>query len=402
MLYIKRISVKILKAREMNKKIIIPILAFIAAIVIFLGLLGEKAIQPVRHLSVEKPIDPNATISMVVTFPGEIEEWTIESINKTYNTIRDAGIRISHIYYSWGEIEKKNKNYKWDELDFNIRTITKHNMQTSLVIKIIDTDSVGQLPEDITFVSFDSPLFKERFKSFILALLDRYRDKIEYLWIGNEIDGYFYKHRDQFDNYVGFYEGIYLAIKEKYPKVKVGTISTFHDAKRNQALDLIEKIGKTGDLIGFSVYPQGIKYTKGGAKPSDIETILSEISSIANRLNKKFAITETSWSTAAYGGSEGKQTQYIKELFGAYKKYKDKIKFLGLFVLYDLPESINRKITAHYGIKDKKFFEFQASLGLAHNNGDAKKSWDVFLKEMKKAEKPDKEPLSQKNLPSSF
>ena len=336
------------------------------------------------HLSVNETIKPAANISMVVTFPGELKEWTQENINRTYKTLKNAGIKISNLYYSWGEIEETKENYNWGSLDFNHHVINEHDMKVSLEIKLIDVNQIGTLHEDIAFTSFDDSFFKETCKTFILALLDRYEGKIDYLWIGNEIDDYFYNHRDQLDDYISLYNETYLAVKAKYPEVKVGTISTFHDARRNQALDIIEKIGKTGDIIGFSLYPQMIE----GAEPVDTDTIFSEMLNISDRVNKKFAITETGWSSVGFNGSEIKQAQYIRELFRTYNKYKDDLEFLCLFVIYDIPENLNKEIAEPFGLGEhKEFLKMIGSLGLVHNDGRAKEAWSVFLEEMIKLEK---------------
>jgi exo-beta-1,3-glucanase (GH17 family) len=209
--------------------------------------------------------------------------------------------------------------------------------------------------------------------------LKRYNGEISYLWIDNEIDDYLYKHKDEINDYSEFYKHIYLAVKQKYPKIKIGTISTYHDAKNNKALDIIKKVGGKGDVLGFSLYPQMMK----NSKPADVEKFFREMSSLADDAGLKFAITETGWSTAGFGGSEAKQAQYITELFKAYKKHKNEMEFLGLFNLYDFPKSVNKAIASNMGAGNKKFIKFQGSLGLAYNNGESKQAWQTFLSEMK-------------------
>jgi len=64
-----------------GKKNITEILAIIV-ILVFSGC-AEKESESVIQLSVEETITlDSGTISMVVSFPGEINEWTMESIER--------------------------------------------------------------------------------------------------------------------------------------------------------------------------------------------------------------------------------------------------------------------------------------------------------------------------------
>ncbi len=335
-----------------------------------------------QHLILEEAISPgDANVGMVVTYPGEIYHWTAEDIFKTMDTVKRAGIKVSHLYYMWNEIEKKNGKYSWDELDFNLKVLSDRGIRASIVIKLIDTANMGQLPGDLSFRSFESESLRKRFKSFLVALLDRYKGQLDYVWIGNEIDGYFEKHRDQMKGFIGFYDEVYRGLKKKHPAVKVGTIFTFHDARNNNLFDIIREIGKKGDLIGFSFYPQTIK----GATPADTGKFFNEMVSLSGKLNKNFVIAETGWSSVGLNGSESNQANFIRELFSAYRNSKSKVDFLGLFVLYDFPDSINSALADSYGMGGhKEFVQFQGSLGLAHNDGREKAGWKAMQEEMKK------------------
>lgn len=343
----------------------------------------SPASPAITHLSIETPITTTADVGVVMTFPGDMAKWGLESIDRTYNTIKKAGVKISYLYYDWGELEKNKGNYDWGALGFNSQMVTKNNIKISLLIQVIHTGFVGKIPKDMKFTSFNNRKFKARFKDFILEVLKRFNGEIEYLWIGNEIDGYLNPNREQIEEYREFYSETYRAIKDSYPKMKVGTIITYYDAKNNKAKnneisDIIQTVGAEGDIIGFSLYPQVLD-----GKPSDAERLFAEMTSIADKMGKKFAVTETAWSSKGYGGSEEKQVEYMRNLFNAYKKYEDKMEYLGLFNIYDFTEKDNKAILADFRITHKEFIKWTGSLGLAHNHGEAKQVWKIFLEEMK-------------------
>jgi len=338
--------------------------------------------QTKQHLSISKPININSTnFSVVVNFPGELHDLKPEDIQIAYKTAHLAGFKITNLYYNWGEIETKKQEYNWDELDYNIQLIKDNKLICSLVIKIIDTNKVGTLPTDLKFSSFNERLFVSRFKKFIISLLERYSQTVHYIWIGNEIDVFLFKHKKFIQDYIKFYKSTYISIKRRFPNIKIGVVFSYHDAKNNNALYLIQKVGRYGDIIGFSFYPQILKK----ADPSKLYIYFNEMLQISSKIGKKFAITETGWSSSGLNGSEESQADFIKKLFRVYANYKDDVEFLGLFVLYDFPESLNRSLAQSYGLsKFKEYLKFQGSLGFAYNNGTPKKSWFVLLEKLKK------------------
>lgn len=370
--------------------IVIIFIAFVALGMIF-GERGSPQEDPpsneepaTRNASVENPITTDKKVSLVLTYPDSIKNWNLESINKTYILAKDSGIKLSYLYYDWGDLETSKDNYNLGALGFNVDMSKKNNIKIALVIQVIHTSYVGKTPTDIEFTSFNDPEYKARFQEFILTVLENFDEEIEYLWIGNEIDAYLNRNKDQIEDYKEFFDETYEAIKSEYPNTKVGTITTYYDAinnkdKHDDISNVIETVGEKGDMIGFSVYPQ-----HSNAEPTETERLFDEMSIIADRMGKKFAISETAWSSEGYGGSEEKQVEYIKNLFSAYKKHKNRMEYLGLFNIYDFTAEDNKAILSDFKITDKEFLKWTSTLGLAHNNGKAKQVWHTFLEEMRR------------------
>lgn len=322
----------------------------------------------------------SAKVSLVATFPGDTGEWTPEVCARAFRTIGDAGCRVTHVYFNWGEIEKSEGVCDWDECDFTFGCCAAAGLEVSFVLKIIDTDKIGTLPADLAGTNLREPAVRRRFAAFAANLLDRYPGAISCLWIGNEIDGYLHARRDQLEDFIGLYREAYRSARPGHPDVLIGCIFTYHDAKNNASLDIIRRAGAVGDVIGFTFYPQMLE---DGASQA-VGTCLGEMSDIAAAIDRNFAITECGLGTAGCGGSEEKQALFIKELFAAYGGYCRRMEFLGLFVLYDFSPALNDSIAAEYGLeKNGDYRAFQGSLGLFSNSGLPKKAWGVFLEEMR-------------------
>ncbi len=336
-----------------------------------------------EHVEVPKKIEPgNRQLSLVVTYPGEVADWSAENIEYTFATVARAGFRISQHYYAWGEIEQAQEHYNWKGMDYHIgQVMDRYPLKASLVVKIVDGGNLGQFPGDVGFISFRYPKLVERFRAFVLTVLDRYPGKIRYLWIGNEVDRYFMSHRNQITDFNALYRDICEAVRQKHPEVKVGTISTYHAAAKEHGLDIIRELGATGDLIGFTLYPQLMEVNRN----FDVSVSFRRMDDIADSINRPYAITETGWSSDGPGGSEHLQARYIKHLVAAWNERQDRIAFLGLYILYDWPPSLTFAVSDHYGHGgNNEFMTFQGSLGLARNTGTPKQAWSELLRMLQK------------------
>ena len=145
------------------KKILKWFLIVVGIFFVLAIMFGEEPLKeklPTTHLSVDEPIIINQEISLVVTPPGDLSEWTPESFEKSYKTVKDSGANIAFIYWNWGELEKIKGEYDWSETDFNLGLIKKNDFKSAVVIKLIDTNQVGGLPKDIKYKSFEDDEFK--------------------------------------------------------------------------------------------------------------------------------------------------------------------------------------------------------------------------------------------------
>ena len=354
--------------------------AAMVTVVLLIGATAGCSMDP-RDSVPEEPVVPRlGKVGMVVSLPGDPADYTTELAADTYETVKRAGVRVSHLYYTWGQVEERRGVLRWDQADWAFAMTKAHGMEASAEIKLIDVNHVGDLPADVTLSSFGDPALVERFTAFCMALCDRYAGTLRYLWIGNEIDLYLHERREQIGAYADLLGAVRAAVKEKHPGIAVGTVSTYHAALENNALDVIRTVGARGDLIAFSLYPQMI----AGAGPSDIADHFDAMAGIARALGKRWAIVETGWSTEGIGGSEALQTECVAELFRAYGAHLDDMEFLGLFVLHDLPESANRQIAEMYGLGAyDEFLKFQGTLGLVKNDGTPKPAWGELLEQMR-------------------
>lgn len=336
--------------------------------------------QAIHDLTLPAPIAPiHARVGMVVNCPGELSQLGVSKFRRAYVTAKQLGMSFSNLYYRWSELETQEGVYTWGDLDFPMQMLAEQKIRAGVILKIIDTSQLGTYPQDIQFVAFDHPVFIHRLTRFLDALLARYPAQISYVWIGNEIDDYLATHRSAIPAYRNLLASVVKSVKARFPGVKVGTISTYHDARNQHALDVIQQVGSVGDVIGFSLYPQSIP----GATPASTETYVKDMLALSRTMHKPLSITETAWSAEGEGGTEARQVEYIHELFRVYRLYRNQLDVLGLFVLYDFPASVNQALAEQAGVAgDAEFVTFTGSLGYASNDGTPRPAWAALQEEL--------------------
>jgi hypothetical protein len=242
------------------------------------------------------------------------------------------------------------------------------------------------MPEDLQNRAFDDPEFIQRFTAFILDVLDRY--PVEYLSIGNEVNDYFVKHRDEIAAYKTFFLTVYDAIKLQYPDLKVAMTFAYHDAESQNALDIIQQLD-LGDFLPVTLYlyDQGFQFTRD---PAELEGYVNQILDLAG--DKPAAFVEIGWNTAeSLGGTQTDQAQFLSEAFRLLAEHREQIEFLSWFSLHDSkPE--NSSDAALTFLTDRPdlatnqdfmivFIDFLNYLGLRENDGTPKEAWLVFQQE---------------------
>jgi len=326
--------------------------------------------------------------------PGMIILATEETMLDTYcpnvKRVRETGAPIIHGYIAWGATEKSEDDYDWVGMDYKMEISSLHGMERSIVIDIIRTNDIGDIPSDVEFTSFDDPELKERFADFAVEVLDRYGDNISYIEIGNEVDIYLANHRDEIDEFKELYGYTYDRIKDKHPDVKIGTVFAYHAAKKANATDIIEEISDVGDFNAFTLYI----YNENFAFNTDMDEVPEYFDEMDEISEKPFAVVETGWSTSALlESSEEKQAEYVDEVFSILEEKKDRIEFLTWFGTNDIPDEtcgliaesfITEDIEHVKGTEYMKYFEaFICTEGLRTIENEPKPGWNEWIKKTK-------------------
>ena len=160
--------------------------------------------------------------------------------------------------------------------------------------------------------------------------------------------------------------------------MQVEVIFTYHDALRNDSLDVIEAFKNEVDIIGLTLYPQLLQ-----KKPDSLGGLLSDIDTFSDQIHTPVAIVETAWTRDGYGGTESTHISYLKDTLKKSSELNDRsnIKFICLVGPYDLPESI---IAFFGGDKlPKELQKWLLTLSFVSSEGKPNASWKVLVNTMR-------------------
>ena len=146
-----------------------------------------------------------------------------------------------------------------------------------------------------------------------------------YFGVGVEIDTFYRKNPNEFEDFVSLFNETYDAIKEVSPNTRVfttfqlertrglrgGIFGGINDTSKNNWA-LLDQFSRA-DLIAFTTYP-GLIYKDPVNVPADYYT------SIRKYTDKPIAFTEIGWSSSGgvkgWESSEAEQQRFVAEFFG--------------------------------------------------------------------------------------
>src|SRR3972149_8251692 len=129
-----------------------------------------------------------ALLGTFLTQKGPQSKWDDNTLREAFQRAKEAGIGVAIWTNDWGTIEPSLGNYNWELLDY-VTAVTKQNgLKFSLSLEIAHITDKANYPSEILFTRFDDSVFLNSFKTFIRQFLKRYTGKIDYLFIGQEVD----------------------------------------------------------------------------------------------------------------------------------------------------------------------------------------------------------------------
>jgi hypothetical protein len=321
------------------------------------------------------------------TTPAQVTAIYTEAFNLVY----DAGARGQVTTYKWSELEPTRGNYdaqKFSDLASAIANAQSHNMTVFLGIQLINTTN-RELPSDIATLPFNDPAVIAQFRLLINRILTAYPGKITYLSIGNEVDAYLRAHPTEWAQYKVLYNNAVQYAHTLDANVKVGVTGTADGALITSPVQLTD-LNALSDVIILTYYPitstvQGTTVTVTADSPSVVASDFPMMLNFAG--SKPLVLQEVGYpASATNGSSEAMQSQFVSNVFSAWKTSNGKIPFLNYFLLHDFTQQMCDDFGVYYGLPNVTSFNtFLCSLGLRKDDGTPRAAWNTFKAEATQA-----------------
>jgi hypothetical protein len=331
----------------------------------------EKHETQTCEIDSSDPIPTITKLGMTPTYSGQHTNWTKENITQSINITSQLGVEVVHFGFLWGDIELADDSFHWDLSDQVVQTVHQNGQKLSMVSPIPNTFDLDDIPSFVPFNSFDDPILIEQFISFLKNALERYNDKIEYLWIGNEINGYFEENPEELEAYQTLFESVYDSLKLNFPSIKIGITFTYDGTIASNNTSILSAFPKA-DILGFSLYPQFLD-----SNPQNYANHLQDLINATDLIGKPVAVTETTWSSQGFGGSRANQKIFVETAVRAFKSSLNDLEFHSFYGTHDFPKSYIEASLISGEVAD-----WLSSLSFITNDGNPKEAYCTFVDEL--------------------
>lgn len=305
-------------------------------------------------------------------------------MDEAFEKAKEGGFSISVHSHYWKDFEKVPGRYKWDahdnNLDYVLWKTRMHRMIYLPIFEVIHTNRLGEYPEGLEFKGFDSPSFLDAFKKFIRAYIGHTGEKLEYFIVGNEVDLYLHENPHLKSSFRNFYREVVAEVHRIDPGIRVGVIGAYHLARGSGEIEYLRELGKEGDLLVLTVYMEDDR-----SRPDVTQTESYFHRMLGEFEGLKIGIVETGWSSKGRKGGYDNQVEFVKRYSRVLEQNREQLEFASLFLLYDLPDELNRMVASSFGIEGenrwvREFLAWQGSLGIIDNDGTEKPAWRTWKK----------------------
>jgi len=307
----------------------------------------------------------------------DLNEASDGDFDRAFQLARDAGMERVAFSPSWSMIETGPEEYDSAWLDIAAAYYPAREVTIDLTIMVINANR-KEFPADLMERTFDDPLVIDRFErllEFVFAHLPV--STLGSLNIGSELDISFGVDRESWGEFTTFYAAIVDYVHARQPGLRIATEQTFKGIT-GPARDLVAALNTHSDLIGVSYYPLD---EEGNVQdPAVVHQDMEALVSLYP--GQTIYFYQFGYPSSTFLNSSGeKQSRFMVEAFQAWDAHADQVKLIDFTWLHDMPPADVQAIGEYYGIADRKFTEYIASLGLRTYEGEDKMAFRTLVAE---------------------
>ncbi len=328
--------------------------------------------------------EPEPSDSAIVVQRGSrllgvsISDRSDGDFNSAFQEARDAGMQTTGLSLAWDDLEIAPGVYEPTVDYLGIAAAYYPPRETSLLLSInpIDTNR-RRVPSYLEGRSWDDPAVVEAFEGLLdWALAAAAPLDLVALSIGNEIDATL-ATAGEWAAYREFLRQVSAHARALRPGLRVGTkitVSGLRGAFAAEAATLVEDTG----LVLTTYYPLGSDFRI--EPPSTVPGVFDDVA--ARFPGRPILFAEIGApSTDSCGSSTSAQADFVSEAFAAWDRHAEQVELLEFVWMHDIDAAALARYESYYGLSERCFLDYLATLGLQSADGTDKPAWTRLVYE---------------------
>jgi hypothetical protein len=254
-------------------------------------------------------------------------------------------------------------------------------MQVMLTIPTLDTTR-RTMPDDLLTLPMDDPRVLARFDQLLADLITpEVATTLDYVSIGNEVDGYLGAHPEELPAFRSFTNHAYATLRQLGVTAPT-CVTLMVPAVLADDTSVADTLLEPCSVVPLTYYPQdpGFQFRDPSTVPAELNRVLSAAGT------KPIVFQEIGYaSDSANNGSEARQRAFLEAALTTLAFHRDRVLAVNINWYCDIPRSEAESLAQdlyEYAPNDPgydAFVGFLASLGLKREDGTAKLAYQTFL-----------------------
>lgn len=304
--------------------------------------------------------------------PAANEGYNPTTVKHRFEQSLHAGVSYFYLSPKWNEIETGKRKYKLNDVDFQIKQSADYNIPAVFHLRIIDTNQ-RSMPADLMNKSFRDPEVRERLFAALDTVMDHMRGRVQYMLLGNEIEGYFRAHKNEVSEYAELYAAAARHIKERFGGMPVSLSIGFDGL---EVRDLLRPLLDQTDFFAVTYY--GLTPDFIVKDPNRVHGDITRIVEAAEQ--KQVLLQEVGYpSSEVNNSSEEKQARFFSNVLDELRNRNSKFIGANFCFMSDFSDELADGFVKYYKAGNASRFRFfLKTLGMFDDQGRPKRSWELF------------------------
>lgn len=330
------------------------------------------------------PTSANAADFTVLPFPRNFMDFKPENYEEALQQVKQitAPHAVNVTLHDWSKLEPTAGTYRVEEEMGGALHAIDLGYTPYVGATVIDTTNLAR-PKDLEKTTWNDPLLLQRYEALLDVLAAKFPRTVPYFVIGNEVDVYLDKHRDELTGFQQFLPAAIHAVRQRFPQAQIG-VSVTYEGYLSDRKDIISLMIAASDAAFFTFYPQvAMKFFPPAETPAQLDILISAAQ------NKPVLLQEVGYPSGAKTSSEAMQAEFFRVIIPAIQA-RPQIKLASLFALHDFEPKLCDMLTSYYGVNGimsfmpwvTEFKAFLCTLGLKTSDGHPKQAWNVVMESL--------------------